>query len=133
MTQIVTETTKPNSRAARKAVRERLDDILMQGYRGRQYKIDAKGRKVRITNNIDRVTREDVQRLLANIRAVDIDDILEQCGENVLPYMLAKGYLKPVIYTPGRPITLYWITKEAAKAYDLRKPVIQGYVCEFMD
>lgn len=76
---------------------------------------DSKGRKVRVFTKDAPLSREIVRHFYLYNRCVEIEDILENIGENGLAHALKSGYLKPCALSKGR----FWITKACAKNYDL--------------
>lgn len=118
-------TTKTKSlRAIRRESRDRRNAAAARAFNAcmfRAFATDKQGRKVRITSDDDRCTREDVQNCLRFNRAVTEDEVLEQCGRNALANMLTQGYLKPVIVN-GIVADYFLVTKKAADAYALPQP-----------
>lgn len=80
-----------------------------------EYKIDGKGRKVRVFTQAQPLTREIVRHFYLNTRVVEVEDALETIGYNGTKYAIDNGYLKEFAGQPG----LLWVTAKAAQAYDL--------------
>jgi hypothetical protein len=77
-----------------------------------EYRLDSKGRKVRIPNANQPVSAEEVKALFLNMRVLEEEEVLESLGKGVMDYMLKVGQLE-------KDGPLLWITKACAVAYSL--------------
>lgn len=116
-------------RALRQQSAARRDSLIARAYSaqfsGPEFRVDATGRKVRVTSVDCPVTREDVRAALIRVRAVELDDLLEQLGDGVTRRLIDMDYIRPVANSGPKP-TLFWVTKKGGENYDLPRPTLIG-------
>jgi hypothetical protein len=80
-----------------------------------EYRVDSKGRKVRLPNADRPVTTEETVLLLKYMRAIEEEEVLEALGKGAMEYMVKAGQLVRDAACPTR----LWISKKCAEAYRL--------------
>lgn len=80
-----------------------------------EYRIDSKGRKVRVPSAARPISYAEVRDMLLHNRVLEVEVILEAVGPSTFAYMKKAGQLVEDTGAADR----FWITKKAAVQYDL--------------
>lgn len=87
-----------------------------------EYRIDSKGRKVRVFTSVAPCSEQDVFNTLQWNRVVTEDECLEGVGQSVFQYMIKVGYLRK-----DTRADYYWVTKACAEKYNLSNKLNMEY------
>lgn len=93
-----------------------------------EFRIDSKGRKVRVFTASAPLDEKTVAHFYKNNRQVEEDDALEVIGYHGLRYAIQAGHL-----VPAKVKGAFYVTAKGAAAYGLDRPVLlSGVVADWL-